>query len=56
MSYLEKYLNYGVGGSNCPCCADAPGSKARKNEFRCAKRREREKAIKEAVKEIYEDK
>lgn len=41
-----KYLCIGPGGRGCNCCFPAPGSKARKLEYRRAKKREREEAKK----------
>ena len=35
----SRFLCIGPGGRNCNCCFPAPGSKARKAEYRRAKRR-----------------
>ena len=36
----KRFVHVGPGGTKCPCCFEAPG-KARKAEFRRAKKRER---------------
>lgn len=36
----KRFVYTGPGGVKCPCCFEAPG-KARKAEFRRAKKRER---------------
>lgn len=41
-----RYLTVGPGGMRCACCFPAPGTKARKAEFRKAKRREARQAFK----------
>lgn len=41
----SKHLHVGPGGLKCVCCMPPPGSKARKAEFRKAKRREHREAI-----------
>ena len=42
----SRYLCIGPGGRKCNCCFPAPGSKARKMEYRKAKRIEKREAIK----------
>lgn len=42
---MNKHLHVGPGGTSCRCCFPAPGSKARKAEFRKAKRRDERQAI-----------
>lgn len=41
-----KTLHVGPGGVDCNCCFPAPGSKARKLEYRRAKREEKREALK----------
>ena len=41
----SKHLHVGRGGFTCPCCFPAPGTKARKAEFRKAKRQEDRHAL-----------
>lgn len=41
----SKHLHVGPGGTTCSCCFPPPGSKARKAEFRSAKRRDEREAI-----------
>lgn len=43
---FSRHLIVGPGGVKCPCCFDAPGSKARKLAFRLAKRKEKRAAFK----------
>lgn len=49
----SKYLMVGPGGKRCSCCFPAPGSKARKLEYRRAKRLDKKEAFK--VEEINKD-
>lgn len=42
----SRYLCIGPGGRKCICCFPAPGSKARKLEYRKAKRIEKREAMK----------
>jgi hypothetical protein len=42
---MNKHLKIGPGGRRCVCCFPAPGSKARKLEFRRAKRKEKREAF-----------
>lgn len=48
-----KCLHVGPGGVDCNCCFPAPGSKARKLEYRRAKRVEKREAFK--LEEINQD-
>lgn len=50
-----KHLSIGPGGKRCVCCFPAPGSKARKAEFRRAKKKERAEAVKEAETQTQEE-
>lgn len=42
---MKRHLHVGPGGWKCTCCFPARSSKARKYEFRRAKRREAREAI-----------
>jgi hypothetical protein len=42
----SKHLKVGPGGRKCNCCFPAPGSKARKMEYRKAKRLDKKEAFK----------
>lgn len=42
----SKHLKIGPGGVNCNCCFPAPGSKARRLEYRKAKKLDKEEAFK----------
>jgi len=42
----SKYLCVGPGGRKCNCCFPAPGSKARRLEYRKAKRNAKREAMK----------
>ncbi len=48
-----KCLHVGPGGVDCNCCFPAPGSKARKLEYRRAKREEKREAMK--IEEINQE-
>lgn len=41
-----KCLHIGPGGTGCICCFPAPGSKARKLEYRRAKKQDKKEAFK----------
>lgn len=43
---MNKHLTVGPGGTYCACCFPAPNSKARKAEFRRAKRKSHRAALK----------
>lgn len=45
MKRVYKFLCVGPGGTRCTCCFPAPGSRARKLEYRRAKRREKRDAM-----------
>lgn len=45
MKRVYKFLCVGPGGTRCTCCFPAPGSQARKLEYRRAKRREKRDAM-----------
>ena len=45
MKRVYKFLCVGPGGRRCNCCFPAPGSRARKLEYRRAKRRDRADAM-----------
>lgn len=46
MKRVYKFMCVGPGGRRCVCCFPAPGSRARKLEYRRAKRREKHDAMK----------
>lgn len=48
----NKHLTMGPGGRYCACCFPAPGSKARRLEYRLAKNKEKKLAMQEAKDEI----
>ena len=45
-NYDSKFLCVSVGGRYCVCCFDPPGSKARRLEYRRAKRAAKREAMK----------
>lgn len=49
MNTLHKYLDIGIGGINCPCCAPPPGK--RRKLFRKARRQMKNQAIQEGLEE-----
>jgi hypothetical protein len=51
MNY-KKFLNCGPGGPKCACCFPSPGSKARKSEYRKAKKKEKKQELKLACVEV----
>lgn len=42
----SRHLKIGPGGRRCVCCFPSPGSKARKLEYRRAKRLDKKEAFK----------
>ena len=54
-SHIEGIpLAIGPGGSLCSCCAPAPGSKDRAKTVRAARRKAKQKAIRESL-ELLDD-
>jgi hypothetical protein len=51
----SKHLHVGRGGFNCVCCFPPPGSRARKAEFRRAKRREAREALADEFEAMAEE-
>lgn len=51
----HKFLSIGPGGRKCSCCFPAPRSKARKADFRSAKRKEKRIADADAIRQLIED-
>lgn len=45
----NKFLCIGPGGRKCSCCFPAPGSKARRLEYRRAKRRDYQEVRKDIL-------
>lgn len=44
---IKRYLKCGPGGRRCVCCFPAPGSRERKFEYRRAKRKARQQALRD---------
>lgn len=51
----NKHLTIGPGGRKCACCFPAPGSKERAAEYRAAKRKEKQEAMKQAERDMQDD-
>jgi len=55
MTKTSRFLCVGPGGTRCACCFPAPGSRARRAEFRRAKNRNRREVRKQIESETGPD-
>jgi len=50
----SRYLCIGPGGRKCNCCFPSPGSKARRLEYRRAKKLDKKEAVKVEMSQLID--